>query len=555
MPDAARIAQAQALEIPVTIQGAKSADGTGRRELFTESAKTTLTFDNGTVLNLRTRVTPGQSLFLRNDQSGQEILCKVLEAPSEGEPGYTDLEFMETAPGFWEGDPEEPLAAEEKSEAVTEKSEAPTAAELPEPAAAKPEPAPPAEMTAAAGPEPAAEQTDAAENSLAMMGATASELKLPPAQVSDLDPPLPPAKAPEEEIPKGRLREVLVPAHEMVPAATPPAPAATEPTGEQIDAALRAMVAVPAGAHDDAVEPTDANDKANLAALMAREAKLAKYAALKEKAAATIGRGLAAPKAPKGAEGAEATGKAEGAEGAEGEAAAGDAIVEEAGPPPVPLVERLTTGKNLIYSEIVVALAIVVAFFFIWHAVSGLFIHPSDWPEAAAPARKAPSKKPLRMVVQTPAAPIAKAPAARPIVVARASAARVVQRPAAPSHLAPETAEETGPRVVEPAPVSEEPRAEAPVAPKPPENIPAKIVEGSQPPLPPWAKNLDVATVVKLDAVIDEKGNLGETKIVSGPRLLERAAEQAVQLWIFEPAQAGGKPAASHMVLTVEFKR
>ncbi len=228
-----------------------------------------------------------------------------------------------------------------------------------------------------------------------MMGATASELKLPPAQVSDLDPPLPPAKAPEEEIPKGRLREVLVPAHEMVPAATPPAPAATEPTGEQIDAALRAMVAVPAGAHDDAVEPTDANDKANLAALMAREAKLAKYAALKEKAAATIGRGLAAPKAPKGAEGAEATGKAEGAEGAEGEAAAGDAIVEEAGPPPVPLVERLTTGKNLIYSEIVVALAIVVAFFFIWHAVSGLFIHPSDWPEAAAPARKAPSKKPL----------------------------------------------------------------------------------------------------------------------------------------------------------------
>ncbi len=128
MPDAARIAQAQALEIPVTIQGAKSADETGRRELFTESAKTTLTFDNGTVLNLRTRVTPGQSLFLRNDQSGQEILCRVLEAPSEGEPGYTDLEFMETAPDFWEGDPEETQAAEEKSEAVAEKSGMQTAA-------------------------------------------------------------------------------------------------------------------------------------------------------------------------------------------------------------------------------------------------------------------------------------------------------------------------------------------------------------------------------------------------------------------------------------------
>ncbi|HEY3967392.1 MAG TPA: energy transducer TonB, partial [Planctomycetaceae bacterium] len=72
---------------------------------------------------------------------------------------------------------------------------------------------------------------------------------------------------------------------------------------------------------------------------------------------------------------------------------------------------------------------------------------------------------------------------------------------------------------------------------------------------PPWAKTLDVSSVVRLDAVIDEKGNLGETRIVSGPRLLERAAQQAVQLWIFEPAQLDGKPTAAHMVLTVEFQR
>ncbi len=199
MPDAARIAQAQALEIPVTIQGAKSADETGKRELFTESAKTTLVFDNGAVLNLRTRVTPGQSLFVRNDQSGQEILCRVLEAPAEGESGYTDLEFMETAPDFWEGDPEETQAAEEKPEAVVEKSGTQTAAELPEPAAAKSEaetaaekpaqvagalaPAAPPELTVAPGAAPAHEGTEAAaDNSLAMMGSTASELKLPPAQ-------------------------------------------------------------------------------------------------------------------------------------------------------------------------------------------------------------------------------------------------------------------------------------------------------------------------------------------------------------------------------------
>jgi hypothetical protein len=310
-------------------------------------------------------------------------------------------------------------------------------------------------------------------------------------------------------------------------------------------------VDAPAHLHN-AADPADAKDEANLAALMAREARLAKYAALKEKAAAQIGRGPASRDASPGAAGAE---KAEGAD------AAGNAIEHEAGPPEVPLVEKLTTGKNLIVSEIVVGVAIAVALAFIWHAVSGLFIHPTERPlVAAAPARKAaPPKAPLPVVVQTPAASVAKVPAARPVVVASAPVAKVVpSAPAAkivrPREVHTESAEDE-PHVVEPAPVAEEPKPVEPVAPKAPENIPAKIVEGSQPPLPPWAKNLDVATVVKLDAVIDEKGNLGETKIVSGPRLLERAAQQAVQLWIFQPAQTDGKPTASHMELTVEFKR
>jgi protein TonB len=145
----------------------------------------------------------------------------------------------------------------------------------------------------------------------------------------------------------------------------------------------------------------------------------------------------------------------------------------------------------------------------------------------------------------------AKASAATPSVVASAPASKIVQ----PAPARSESAEETGPRVVEPPPVTEEPKPAAPVAPKAAEDIPAKILSAPQPSFPSWAKTLDVASVVKLDAVIDEKGNLGETRIVSGPRLLERAAQQAVQLWIFEPALTDGKPAASHMVLTVEFQR
>jgi hypothetical protein len=60
--------------------------------------------------------------------------------------------------------------------------------------------------------------------------------------------------------------------------------------------------------------------------------------------------------------------------------------------------------------------------------------------------------------------------------------------------------------------------------------------------------------IVQLDALIDENGNVAEVKPMSGPRLLQRAGERAVALWIFQPALWDGKPTATHIVLTVEFQ-
>lgn len=85
--------------------------------------------------------------------------------------------------------------------------------------------------------------------------------------------------------------------------------------------------------------------------------------------------------------------------------------------------------------------------------------------------------------------------------------------------------------------------------------IPAKIVSQSMPSIPPWAKGLDMDAVVQLDALIDEKGNVAQTKPLSGPRVLQGVAARAVTLWIFEPALSDGKPTAAHMVLTVQFQR
>jgi periplasmic protein TonB len=87
------------------------------------------------------------------------------------------------------------------------------------------------------------------------------------------------------------------------------------------------------------------------------------------------------------------------------------------------------------------------------------------------------------------------------------------------------------------------------------EIIPAKVVSQSLPSIPSWAKGLDMDGIVQLDAVIDENGNVAEVKPMSGPRLLQRASERAVALWIFQPALSDGKPTATHMVLTVQFQR
>src|ERR1700691_1427903 len=102
MADSAGRDQATVLEVPVTIQGAKHVEGSEQRQIFTETAKTTIVFGNGAVVNLSSKVTQGQCVFLRNEQTGREILCKVLKWRQVAESGYVDLEFATRDPHFWD---------------------------------------------------------------------------------------------------------------------------------------------------------------------------------------------------------------------------------------------------------------------------------------------------------------------------------------------------------------------------------------------------------------------------------------------------------------------
>jgi TonB family protein len=592
MPDPSRIAQARILEIPVTIQGSKPVNGSNQRELFEEATKTTLVFDNGAVLNLKSRVAVGQSVFLRNENSGREVLCKVLEAPGEGQPGYTDLEFNAPDPAFW-GDenssPNAPLSASDapQSQEPSAHEDGPVAPQALRASTVLPgvtirpesESAHAESQTVVATLEAPA---DASSDTLAMMSSTSDQVTLPSKPMSEEEAAEAEAAAanvpPSLGVAKTSLVNELASTHESIPApeGADTSFVASEPTGEQIDAALRKMTGAPATAAQRAMEnliaghevDPHAKDEQTLAAMLARDARRARIDREKEAArAAKTGGGDAASAV---------------------DLEAGATPGEEVFVPKMHWSEKMVTGRNATIVEIVAAVIIVVCVGFIWRAVQPVFF-PTEGPLAVV---KQPAKKPSAAAMKAgaaPAAPKASANSAPSAAKNNAQSAIKVEPPSGksssgsnpppsadnvatnPTTASTTTAPETKPEViVQPSEaqivvneshssIAANAAAEEP-APKPeehvaPRNTPAKIVAESQPAFPAWAKELDVDGVVKLDALIDENGNVTQTTVISGPRALQHAAQQAVGVWLFQPAMADGKPVASHMTLTIEFQR
>jgi TonB family protein len=90
------------LEVPVSVNGARTMEGSDKREPFSESTKTVLVFANGAVIRLASSVAPGQLLFVTNDKTKKEVVCQVVKSKNyRTVTGYVELEFTESAPGFW----------------------------------------------------------------------------------------------------------------------------------------------------------------------------------------------------------------------------------------------------------------------------------------------------------------------------------------------------------------------------------------------------------------------------------------------------------------------
>ena len=496
MVDPVQTAQATALEIPVTVQGSMTVEGAERRELFTETAKTMLVSENGAVLKLDATVLPGQCVFLRNDKSGREILCKVLESR---QAGYIGLEFTVYDPKFWE------VPAEQTA-------------------------------TSARRPEPEKEVEAVMSNSA----------------------PVP-------------TRESSAPTSGEVSAANPETAFPAPPFAQTTEASPEPSHGVGGPDTKDAVPDWDEARDAQLVALLA--SMDGKSNARRESAA-------------KETKGTGETGSAGTSPDARNQSQTSSKAAQEASAPSlassVPRrIREFTAKRNPIYLGIVAAVLIAAVLGVVWHAKRSSSTRISNQLSAfpapsaqrapsvagqAPPTSSSPSAASLHNSAPASTQPMQKVqPLTEPqkpgVAVGQRSAAKTTDAGTVRSEKGMEdSAAASEPRFVEPSASSEEGAPGRTIRrnteeTKNGETIPAKIVSQTQPEIPGWATGLDLDPVVKLDALIDEKGNLVEAKPISGPRMLQAAAQRAVALWVFEPGLSDGKPVATHMTLTVEFQK
>src|SRR5215831_2736034 len=141
-PNSTQKVQPVALEIAVTVNGARSVEGTDKREPFSETTQTVLVFGNGAVIRLSSTVAPGQLLFLTNEKTKKEVVCQVVKSKNyRSVSGYVELEFTEPAVGFWGMRfPPDKIAPAQTSAtpALALPKPAPVAASAPTPQPAKP---------------------------------------------------------------------------------------------------------------------------------------------------------------------------------------------------------------------------------------------------------------------------------------------------------------------------------------------------------------------------------------------------------------------------------
>ena len=527
-----------ALEVPVSVAGARPVASKDKRELFTEETITVLVFRDGAVIQLSAAVAVGQLLFLTEKRSKKEVVCQVVHKRSHRPTScFVELEFTEPEENFWGVS----FPAQENTAQVPPVAEAVAAEETTEDDRGEPVAAPKSEDVAQLKDEVAALKAQLQE----LRGKQSSEEK--EAQARKLAEAEAAARAAaeaearqkaEEEARKkaerpntasggsapatiGMRLPIMGPGE---PAPASPAPGmpqeAVRPAKEEIDP-LEDLLPKPALDFSHAPKYVDPNDPFNI------------YRPERK--------GL---------------GKREIVMGAVVLAI----IVAGIG---VGFRNRLTSSHRAPNTSAEVDAAVTAK------PESGSSAPLAVPTPAPLTTSNAPPTNPASESAHTPAASAAPTPAAPPVIGPIVSPP--VESPAERAALA----EKGRMRVVAPAKAGAgKPGAEktsknhgkaktsgesAPVPAAPEVSVsdqhvvPAKLLRAVQPVYPPDAMRNYITGDVRIEAEVDKQGHIGAMKILLGPKQFRQVAMDALKQYEYAPATQGGKPVASKVTVTIKF--
>jgi TonB family protein len=582
-----------AVEIPVTVNGARTAEGSEKREPFSETTQTVLVFGHGAIIRLGSHVAPGQLLFLTNEKSKKEVVCQVVRSKhGGGGSDYVELKFTEAAPEFWGirfgtaplgaakpagparvGSLEQKLA---ELNAVPPPAAGPSPAQAPEAKRKTVEPLRSSEGKAPAAPESSSQSKLPTLSEFLAHGASGPELKAP-----EKAKPAEPAPAPKELA----AEKAGAPGLSSVLLSKPnPAPGATNFDFAVDEVKIPAWLEPLARNATVPVPETEVVDFDSLPVEVSPAAEL------------PVGRFAEEPAEEKR------------------EAAP---VLSAAGPTPnfgssLALDARSTSAESgggslrigWKLALLVAGLLLAAAVGWYWYTTQPAHVSASSDRAAAPESVKAPEPAPVSRETSRPLTSASfEAPGSatrdsspKPTESNTFEATSAAGRSVAASPLRPAPEAVSPPEPKKPAlgkvrlsaPVvnrgaasqvtaSEDPglalgsgisgeeanslsllgsKSKQPAAPVPVggDVKPARLLVSIPPVYPQLARTQRLSGDVTLDALIESNGRVASTKVLSGPALLHQAAVEAVRQWKYQPATLNGQPTAMHLTVVVQFK-
>ncbi|HWN74872.1 MAG TPA: TonB family protein [Candidatus Udaeobacter sp.] len=545
MPQRTMRANPVALEVPVSVAGARPIASKDKRELFTEETTTVLVFKDGAVIQLSAAVTVGQLLFLTEKKSKKEVVCQVVHKRSHRPTScFVELEFTEPEENFWGVS----FPAQVDTARVPPAAEAVEAEETTEDDRSEPVAAPKSEDVAQLKDEVAAlkaqlqelrgnqapDEKEAVARRLAEAEAAARSAAETEARQKAED-------ETRKKAERGKTENAGTPATigmklpimgagEPAPAA--PAPGmlqeAARPAKEEIDP-LEDLLPKPALDFSHVPKHVDPNDPFNIYRPERQGAGKKEFVVGGAVLAVLILAGAGAwyknklpflHRAPK----------------------ADVAVVESNTSQPVstPSVPSPTSAVDVAPKSGTTAPP----------AGNGTVEQENNFTLGATSARPAPAVAPhpvgpvVAPPVESPAerAALAEKDRMRVVAPAKTGAGKPGAEKTSKNHGKAKTSEESAPVPVAP----EVSLSDQPV-------VSAKLVKAVQPIYPPDAMRNYITGDVRIEAEVDKRGQIGAMKILLGPKQFRQVAMDALKQYEYAPATQGGKPVASKVTVTIKF--